>query len=129
MRKIDTMLSAPGGSLDLSAHCASHQRDGACYDVVCVANHVGSCDSGHYTATCRIGDAYRGTWWFFDDHRVSQLAPYSEVVGRDAYVIFLQRHNDSGSMHYAGTSGSDPLRQSLTSPELWPHWDNMRHSI
>jgi len=131
-RKIDANLSAPGGVLDLSSYCSSKQREGACYDVVCVANHAGSYDSGHYSATCRVGDAARGAWHVFDDHRVSPLVRGKAVVGPEAYVVFLERH----SVHklFSGicdgaTPASDPLVQTLSEPELWPHWDNMRNSI
>merc|ERR1712176_890825 len=51
--KIDTMLSTPL-VLDLSSYCSSPQREGAIYEVACVANHHGRYEGGHYTATCRV---------------------------------------------------------------------------
>merc|ERR1711966_464364 len=88
--------------------------EGATYEVVCVANHSGMYSGGHYTATCRVGSS--GGWYHFNDEHVSPFTDGDgEVVGREAYVLFLQRCQDRES--------PNPLAktQTVTMPELWPH--------
>lgn len=123
-QKIKALLSAPL-SLDLSPLCPTKQRDGALYNVVCVANHIGQFGSGHYTATCRVGNAENGCWHYFDDERVRPLVAGQDVISPEAYVIFLVRCKASTSAF----KHSALKRQSVTMPELWPHWIATRESV
>lgn len=120
-QKFDRLLSAPM-RLDLAGLCASPQRDRSSYDIVCVANHSGSLGCGHHTATCRLGGS-SGTpapgaaeWFCFDDEAVWPLAAGEPAVGREAYVLFLERCG-LGEQPGGGTC----RRQSLAKPEHWPH--------
>merc|ERR1712151_1409520 len=79
-----------------------------------VANHSGEYDSGHYTATCRVGGTSAGTWHHFCDHKVTKFSGKS-VVTRDSYAIFLIQSQPSK------TAIQTPKRQSLLEPENWPH--------
>eukprot|EP00927_Polykrikos_kofoidii_P064053 TRINITY_DN5906_c0_g1_i1.p1 TRINITY_DN5906_c0_g1~~TRINITY_DN5906_c0_g1_i1.p1 ORF type:complete len:502 (+),score=96.77 TRINITY_DN5906_c0_g1_i1:152-1657(+) len=147
--KIDKAISVKG-TLDLSEYCSSPQRDGALYDVICVANHSGPFGRGHYTATCRVGNGDQGEFFYFNDERVTPLPSEQAVVGRDAYVIFLARckQTPSGGRKGGGAAGSRPedsdglsdvsetddgfswiKRQTVTMPELWPHWLSTRNSV
>mmetsp|Transcript_41607 Transcript_41607/g.114695 ORF Transcript_41607/g.114695 Transcript_41607/m.114695 type:complete len:684 (-) Transcript_41607:123-2174(-) len=116
IQKIDGLLSAPQ-ELDLSSYCSSPQPQGAHYKVVCVANHVGVYGSGHYTATCRVGER----WYHFDDEIVSALGEGEEAVGQHAYVVFLVRHSTEGGCYTAGHHAPLLKRQTLKLPRLWPH--------
>lgn len=128
-RKVDTKLAA-GEQIDFTAYCSSDQRDGALFDVVGVANHIGPYGHGHYTATCRVG-ASDGvpSWYHFDDDRVTPVASGKDAIGRDAYVIFFVRRareggDDSDSADDNGMSnGVRGLvrRQTVRMPHLWPH--------
>jgi len=133
-KKIDTLLSAPL-MLDLAPFCSSVQREGARFEVACVANHFGGVGMGHYTATCRVPSPKsrvvdrNGTknvadgvadceWYHFDDELVNPLMDSSAVIGPQAYVIFLVRGGESGG----GTARSCILpRQTVSAPEFWPH--------
>lgn len=112
--KIQIPLHAEEDRLDLTPYCSSAQRDGATYEVVCVANHAGKFGSGHYTATCRVGEQ----WLHFDDEHVR---PFNGlVVNPQAYVIFLSKKSQFDSfrgVHHA------PLlkRQTVSNPQNWPH--------
>ncbi|SPO05086.1 related to ubiquitin-specific protease 22 [Cephalotrichum gorgonifer] len=53
------------------------------YDLVSVVVHVGSIDTGHYIAYCRVGEQ----WFKFNDHKV-MLATKSEVLSSQAYLLF-----------------------------------------
>jgi len=121
--KIDTTLVCPG-TFDLSSFVASPQREHALYDVVAVANHHGRFGSGHYTAYCRVGTAKTtdaNMWYHFNDSRVNQLkVADNDIVTKDAYVIFLVRR--------AG-DGQQIKRQSISLPEVWPHFASDRNSV
>jgi len=122
-RKTENRLSMKLTLLDLTEFCSSEQRDGAVFNVVGVANHLGSFGSGHYTATCRLG---QNTWQHFDDRFVT---PYGgrNVVTKETYMIFMMRDHDPKRVNknnQASKRGSRPLllrRQTLSVPENWPH--------
>jgi len=111
LRKIDTFLDTPL-SLDLSDYVSSELRSTAMYDIVAVANHKGTLRSGHYTACCRVRQNRGGcAWRHFDDEIVAPVAA-SEVIGREAYVLFLVRR----------AANARPVRQQIaSSPRTWPH--------
>eukprot|EP00929_Paragymnodinium_shiwhaense_P074816 TRINITY_DN38284_c0_g1_i1.p1 TRINITY_DN38284_c0_g1~~TRINITY_DN38284_c0_g1_i1.p1 ORF type:complete len:732 (-),score=108.62 TRINITY_DN38284_c0_g1_i1:41-2236(-) len=116
IEKIDELLSAPQ-ELDLSAFCSSSQSAGATYRVVSVANHVGVYGSGHYTATCRVGN----DWYHFDDDHVRPVEDGEEAVGPHAYVVFLVRKSTEGGCYTEGHHAPLLKRQTLKAPILWPH--------
>merc|ERR1719218_368128 len=93
LNKIEKRLIMKVNSLDLSGFCTKSQKDGATYDVSCVANHDGDYDSGHYTAACRVGSPSAGTWHYFDDSNVTELKDSRNVVTKQTYVVFLVRSN------------------------------------
>lgn len=47
-----------------------------------MSNHMGSLRGGHYTAYCKE----QGSWYCFDDARVSKVHP-SKVASAEAYVL------------------------------------------
>ena len=55
------------------------------YHLYGVVNHVGSMETGHYTALCRNFDT--GQWHKFDDEQVDQLDS-SAVQSSAAYMLF-----------------------------------------
>ena len=48
------------------------------YDLIGVVNHYGGLGGGHYTAYCKHEPS--GTWYDYDDSRVSQLGGGEESV-------------------------------------------------
>lgn len=122
-RKITSNLKTDD-SLDLGSFCSSKQRFGTQYQVWCVANHSGPYGHGHYTATCRVrgSKGEEALWHHFNDARVTELKPGQEVVGPEAYVIFLVRcRQDTRKPAYV-------KRQTVSMPELWPHWLSQKKS-
>jgi len=122
--KIDNHLSMPL-ELDLTQYCSSAQRDGALYEVACIANHSGQFDRGHYTATCRVSGSGRSNttslesgWYHFDDEHVNRVDE-KDVVDPRAYVIFLTRSGDQPSI---------ANHQTVTRPDLWPHLVSRQNS-
>lgn len=111
-KKVDPALGG-AAELDLSRYCSSAQREGAVYDLICVANHSGPFGYGHYTATCRVGDLRTGSWHHFNDGNVKKVSQNS-VLGKDAYVMFFVRRR--------AVEDAMICQQSVTMPELWPHW-------
>eukprot|EP00929_Paragymnodinium_shiwhaense_P008196 TRINITY_DN11213_c0_g1_i1.p1 TRINITY_DN11213_c0_g1~~TRINITY_DN11213_c0_g1_i1.p1 ORF type:complete len:513 (-),score=132.39 TRINITY_DN11213_c0_g1_i1:191-1729(-) len=60
-RKITAQLQVPDDMcLDLSSYCSAPQRQGASYEVVCVANHRGQYGAGHYTVIFLVRHSTKG---------------------------------------------------------------------
>eukprot|EP01065_Artemidia_motanka_P038375 TRINITY_DN47222_c0_g1_i1.p1 TRINITY_DN47222_c0_g1~~TRINITY_DN47222_c0_g1_i1.p1 ORF type:complete len:829 (+),score=295.74 TRINITY_DN47222_c0_g1_i1:35-2488(+) len=58
------------------------------YRLYAVTNHYGTATQGHYTACCRLADA----WLNFDDSNVSQLAQAPYAAASDApYLLWYRR--------------------------------------
>lgn len=91
---------------------AGHTERDSLYQLYAVCNHHGKdLLSGHYTALCR--NATTGSWFRFDDIRVSCLAE-SEIVTADAYMLFYQRKPLSASpQHEGGRHWAYWIRESL----------------
>lgn len=53
------------------------------YDLSTVVVHIGKIDSGHYVCYCRRDEQ----WFKFDDNKVT-LAPETQVLEQDAYLLF-----------------------------------------
>lgn len=137
LTKIDKRLHMPVYGFDLSKCCSKPQKDGAVYDVSCVANHQGAYGSGHYTAVCRVGPPSSGTWHMYDDEEVSELKNTRSVATKAAYVVFLVRkgEDDLGATfakartQAPAVQNSQPLLrkrtlprcQSISNPDDWPH--------
>ena len=62
------------------------------YDLYAVCNHIGNMNSGHYTAYCR--NHRDGRWYSYDDTQVHPISE-SEVVTKNAYMLFYCRRNPS----------------------------------
>mmetsp|Transcript_53232 Transcript_53232/g.150030 ORF Transcript_53232/g.150030 Transcript_53232/m.150030 type:complete len:498 (-) Transcript_53232:109-1602(-) len=121
--KINTFLRSEP-TLNLNDFVTSRQRVQQLYDVVAIAHHHGQFGSGHYTATCR--HPIDGLFYHFDDTRVRNLgtveaaAAAGQVVGKDAYVLFLVRQAEQ----------SDGVRrQTVSLPDVWPHWVSRKNSV
>merc|ERR1719453_601872 len=91
LNKISKRLHMKVSALDLASHCSKVQKDGAVYDVACVANHHGDFDSGHYTAACRVRGSTGESWHLFNDSDVTELKDSRSVVTQQTYVLFLVR--------------------------------------
>lgn len=112
-RKLKCLVEFPKERIDLKPLVPPEtiQKEPLLYDLVAVVDHHGSeVDAGHYTATCRRPDG----WWLFDDGRVTCLGDAAPVVGRQNYVLFLERR-------CAPTEPRAIEQQRPSAPYAWPH--------
>ncbi|RKO83574.1 hypothetical protein BDK51DRAFT_22687, partial [Blyttiomyces helicus] len=70
----------------LIATCCSDGIPAHRYSLFAVVKHVGSLETGHYTAFAKS----RGEWYAFDDHTVIQ-AREAEVLETNTYMAFYIR--------------------------------------
>jgi len=82
--KINKVIDFPIEGLNLSKYVLSETA--GLYDLYAVSNHIGSLGYGHYTAYAK----HDGSWYEFDDSRVSLLSRGLEPSGA-AYVLCYQR--------------------------------------
>jgi ubiquitin C-terminal hydrolase len=86
-QKIETFVEYPINGLDLSSFLPSPEEE-AIYDLFAVCNHIGSIYSGHYIAYARHELNGKDAWYKFDDSYVSSYCRDSDIVSRDAYLLF-----------------------------------------
>ena len=89
--KLDDRVSFPLEELDLSPHMLSNspQKNRVKYELVGVANHMGGLGGGHYTAYTKHFKT--GEWWLFNDEKCSRVTDVSQVVSKNAYLLFYVR--------------------------------------
>lgn len=87
--KVGTRVEFPLAGLDMSPYVKGPPpREGLCYDLYAVCNHVGSPNCGHYTASVKCD----GEWYLFDDALVKRIEdPAAAVVSSEAYLLFYVR--------------------------------------
>lgn len=88
--KIDTFVDFPM-DLDLDPFVVGPKATTRqLYRLYAVVNHSGSLSFGHYTAYCKVGEEPSRQWYLFNDATVS-AASESDVVSREAYILFYER--------------------------------------
>lgn len=85
--KINSFVGFPVKELDMRPFCKRKDED-AKYELIGVSNHYGEMNGGHYTAYCK--NEFAGTWFDFDDSRVSKCDE-NEVVSQAAYMLFYKK--------------------------------------
>ena len=84
-RKKNNMIKFPF-ELDLSKYCVGYKKNTYKYNLISVANHDGSLNSGHYYSYVKnLND----NWYTYNDTMVSQMES-SNVVSQSAYCLFYQ---------------------------------------
>ena len=91
--KLSTLVDFPLRGLDLVDYIADDfDVDVPLYDLICVSNHIGGMNGGHYTAFCK--NMTDDSWYNFDDTIVRKISE-RDVVSSSAYVLFyLAKVND-----------------------------------
>ena len=84
-RKITDVVDFPLTGLDLSSYALGEDH---VYDCVCVCNHWGTDENGHYYAYCR--DYFDSSWYEYNDERVTPLSEENVVTG-NAYLLFYRK--------------------------------------
>jgi len=92
-QKIETFVEYPTNGLDLSSFLPSTSSEEAIYDLFAVSNHTGSIYGGHYIAYARHEANGRTEWYKFDDSYVTSFCLESEIVSKDAYLLFYIKKN------------------------------------
>jgi ubiquitin C-terminal hydrolase len=87
-QKIETFVEYPTDRLDLSRFLPSNSSEEAIYDLFAVSNHTGSIYGGHYIAYARHEANGKTEWYKFDDSYVTSFCFESDIVSRDAYLLF-----------------------------------------
>jgi len=92
--KIDTFVQFPL-DLDLAPFVVGPSSTSAQYRLYAVVNHSGTLSYGHYTAYCKVGgteaDENSRRWYHFNDATVLPVVNESEIVSREAYLLFYER--------------------------------------
>lgn len=81
-----TKITTP---IDIPLNINFHDNNTS-YQLKSIANHYGSFDSGHYTATCVNND---GSWCEYNDLQILKINDIKDVLMQNkiAYVLFYQR--------------------------------------
>ena len=88
--KITDFVSFPIEGLDMSPYsigCSS-----TLYDLICVCNHQGSADFGHYYAYCRSAHQGSERWYEYNDDFVQEIQP-SSVQTENAYILMYRQRD------------------------------------
>ena len=64
------------------------------FDLYAIANHLGTIENGHYTATCLTSQQ---TWLYFNDDAVYRFTQTNELVTSHAYILFYRRKRFASS--------------------------------
>lgn len=88
--KINTHINFPIDDLNLTQYVSKDKGDpnNYIYALYAVNYHSGSEDSGHYWSCCRNVD---GNWYMFNDGHVSKFHNVTDLVSKDAYMLFYYR--------------------------------------
>ncbi|GLJ05165.1 hypothetical protein SUGI_0012510 [Cryptomeria japonica] len=104
--------------LDLNpyfTHGKKFPEDFTRYKLHAVLTHFGqSMDSGHYIAA--VLDTTSGTWFKFDDDRVTKLVDFQREVGDDAYML-LYRNLAQGDLIKGNEKDSEERREQTKGNE------------
>lgn len=104
-RKITDVVDFPLTGLDLSLYALGENY---VYDCVCVCNHWGTDENGHYYAYCR--DSIDSSWYEYNDERVTPLSEDSVVTG-NAYLLFYRKRGCNDAL-------ADVVLQEATAHQL-----------
>ena len=87
--KNELQVNFPIFGLDMTPYIENnYEQQPLIYDLVAVSYHIGNLSSGHYFAACK--NVMADKWIKFDDANVQEIDS-SEIVNRDAYVLFYRR--------------------------------------
>jgi len=81
--------SNSASTLRPTSHNGVVQVDNNIYDLYAVCNHIGSMNSGHYTAFCC--NPSNGCWYAYNDNQVDLIAENTHLITKEAYMLFYIR--------------------------------------
>ena len=86
LKKNNKYISYPINNLDLNKYIIGPDKNNTNYELICVSEHYGSMENGHYTASCKNIDE---NWYHYNDTKCELINNY--VCSKDAYVLFYRR--------------------------------------
>jgi len=81
--------SNSASTLRPTSHNGVVQVDNNIYDLYAVCNHMGSMNSGHYTAFCY--NPSNGCWYAYNDNQVDLISENTHLITKAAYMLFYIR--------------------------------------
>lgn len=75
-------------TLDLSKYAVGYKSQQNKYKLFGVANHMGGVGGGHYTSYGLTND---GTWYLYDDEKVSKVDDLQSIVSQSAYCLWYRK--------------------------------------
>ncbi|CAF3942992.1 unnamed protein product [Rotaria sp. Silwood2] len=91
-QKIETFVDYPINGLNLSSFVSSSEE--IIYDLFAVCKHTGSMLGGHYIACARHESNGKSEWYEFNDSFVSSFCLDTDIVSKDAYLLFYTKRED-----------------------------------
>ena len=90
LNKISKQVEFPIDDLNLSQYISSDKNDpnNYIYSLYAVNYHTGSLNSGHYWSSCKNLDE---NWYLFNDGHVTKFNTDTDVMYKDAYLLFYSR--------------------------------------
>ena len=68
------------------------------FDLYGIVNHMGSLNSGHYTAYVKSD----GKWMYFDDSRYTEVKDEKDIISRNAYIlVYINKNQPKDKMYYS----------------------------
>ena len=68
------------------------------FDLYGIVNHMGSLNSGHYTAYVKSD----GKWIYFDDSRYTEVKDEKDIISRNAYIlVYINKNQPKDKMYYS----------------------------
>lgn len=85
-----THIDFPVDNLNLTPYISTDKNDpnNYIYSLYAVNYHSGSLNSGHYWSNCKNLD---NNWYLFNDGNVSKIHNDTDLITKDAYVLFYHR--------------------------------------
>ena len=87
LRKINSLIQYPINDLDLNKYIYGYDKTNTKYDLLCVGNHTGGLNGGHYFSYIRKG----GKWFLCDDNRVAEMDENKIVSPMNYYLIYKKK--------------------------------------
>lgn len=86
--KISNFIDFPINELNLNKYCIGYKKNKNIFDLVCISNHVGNLNFGHYYAYCK--NSSNNKWYNFNDNSVEEIDE-NKIVSSSAYCLFYQK--------------------------------------
>lgn len=86
--KKSNYIDFPIKELDLNKYCIGYKKNKNIFDLVCVSNHIGNLNFGHYFAYCKNSENEK--WYNYNDSDVTEITE-DELISNSAYCLFYQK--------------------------------------